>query len=239
VSAAFLWAALGLLVVPGRPTAQGRLTGLGLRGNRSESGHATKSGTAALGGLAVAGAVLTFRTDSAGMICAAVAGAAVSTAARPWLATRAASAPSADLAGLPLALDLIAAALRSGAGLPGAVGAVAAAPGLSAGPALARAATMLRLGADPAEAWSQFTPSPEAALLGAVATRSARSGTRLAQLIGRQADLMRAESAAAAVRRAHRAGAITLLPLGLCYLPAFVCLGIVPMVAGLAGQLTR
>lgn len=25
-------------------------------------------------------------------------------------------------------------------------------------------------------------------------------------------------------------------PLGLCYLPAFVCLGIVPVVAGLAGD---
>jgi hypothetical protein len=26
-------------------------------------------------------------------------------------------------------------------------------------------------------------------------------------------------------------------PLGLCFLPAFVCLGIVPVVVGLAGQL--
>ena len=27
----------------------------------------------------------------------------------------------------------------------------------------------------------------------------------------------------------------TLLPLGLCFLPAFVCLGIVPTVVGIAG----
>jgi len=26
-------------------------------------------------------------------------------------------------------------------------------------------------------------------------------------------------------------------PLGLCFLPAFVCLGVLPVVAGLAGQL--
>jgi hypothetical protein len=28
-------------------------------------------------------------------------------------------------------------------------------------------------------------------------------------------------------------------PLGLCHLPAFVCLGIVPIVAGLAGDVLR
>ena len=28
-------------------------------------------------------------------------------------------------------------------------------------------------------------------------------------------------------------------PLGLCYLPAFLCLGIVPVVAGLAGDVLR
>ncbi|WP_324278641.1 hypothetical protein [Blastococcus brunescens] len=38
----------------------------------------------------------------------------------------------------------------------------------------------------------------------------------------------------AAVRRA---GVWVLAPLGLCFLPAFVCLGVVPLVLGLAGDL--
>jgi hypothetical protein len=31
-------------------------------------------------------------------------------------------------------------------------------------------------------------------------------------------------------------GIWTLLPLGLCFLPAFICLGVVPVVAGVGGQ---
>ena len=36
---------------------------------------------------------------------------------------------------------------------------------------------------------------------------------------------------------ADRAGVLIAGPLGLCFLPAFVCLGIVPVVAGLAGDI--
>jgi pilus assembly protein TadC len=142
-------------------------------------------------------------------------------------------------AGLPLALELISAALRSGAPFPTAAQAVATTPGLAVGPDLARAATMLRLGADPMEAWARIVSVDDMALFGAVAARSARSGMRLADTISRQADQLRAEIQTNAIRRAHRVGAVALLPLGLCYLPAFVCLGIVPMVAGLAAQAGR
>jgi pilus assembly protein TadC len=34
----------------------------------------------------------------------------------------------------------------------------------------------------------------------------------------------------------QRAGVRVLAPLGLCFLPAFVCLGVVPLVIGIAGD---
>jgi pilus assembly protein TadC len=37
---------------------------------------------------------------------------------------------------------------------------------------------------------------------------------------------------------AQRAGVLITVPLGLCFLPAFVCLGIVPVIAGLAKQIS-
>lgn len=37
--------------------------------------------------------------------------------------------------------------------------------------------------------------------------------------------------------RAQRAGVLITGPLGLCFLPAFFCLGVVPVVIGLADQL--
>ena len=50
------------------------------------------------------------------------------------------------------------------------------------------------------------------------------------------ADQSRHEAADAASAAAERASVLIAGPLGLCYLPAFVCLGIVPVVAGLAGD---
>ena len=37
--------------------------------------------------------------------------------------------------------------------------------------------------------------------------------------------------------RAQRAGIGVLAPLGLCFLPAFVCIGVVPIIVGLAGDI--
>jgi pilus assembly protein TadC len=42
--------------------------------------------------------------------------------------------------------------------------------------------------------------------------------------------------AEAAEARAQRAGVLIAAPLGLCFLPAFLVLGVVPVVIGLAGE---
>ncbi len=49
----------------------------------------------------------------------------------------------------------------------------------------------------------------------------------------------RRRRSAASGAAAERAGVLIAGPLGLCFLPAFVCLGIVPVVAGLAGDVLR
>jgi pilus assembly protein TadC len=53
--------------------------------------------------------------------------------------------------------------------------------------------------------------------------------------LGELADTRRAEAQDHAAAAAERAGVAISGPLGLCFLPAFVCLGIVPVVIGLAG----
>jgi pilus assembly protein TadC len=69
-----------------------------------------------------------------------------------------------------------------------------------------------------------------------LARRSASSGSALARGVAELADQSRHEAAAAAEAAAERAGVLIAGPLGLCYLPAFLCLGIIPVVAGLAGD---
>ncbi|MCW2524955.1 MAG: putative type secretion system integral rane subunit, partial [Frankiales bacterium] len=39
-----------------------------------------------------------------------------------------------------------------------------------------------------------------------------------------------------ALAAAERAGVWSMVPLGLCFLPAYVCIGVVPVVLGVGGQ---
>ncbi|SEH60467.1 Type II secretion system (T2SS), protein F [Mycolicibacterium rutilum] len=137
-------------------------------------------------------------------------------------------------------LDVFAACLQSGM----AVSAAASATVPTAPPALVavlgRAADLLALGSDPSTAWSTPTEVDRHvdALL-RLARRSAASGTALAQGITELAERSRDEAADAARAAGERASVLIAGPLGLCYLPAFLCLGIVPVVAGLAGDVLR
>nr|WP_207949647.1 type II secretion system F family protein [Mycobacterium eburneum] len=149
---------------------------------------------------------------------------------------------AADPLALASSLDVLAVCLAAGM----AVSAAAAATAPAAPPRLARvlqrAAALLAVGADPAVAWS--TPNGEAddphteALL-RLARRSARSGAALADGVADLAAQCRHDATQSAVAAAERAGVLIAGPLGLCFLPAFVCLGIVPTVAGLAGHVLQ
>ena len=139
-------------------------------------------------------------------------------------------------ASLALALDLAAVGLRSGQTVASAL--VLSAPTLT-GPVASewrRVAGLLALGADPEQAWASMSGDRVLAPVAVTARRSADSGARLARAFSQLAVETRAAAQAAAVTRANRAGVFAMAPLGLCFLPAFVCLGIVPTVAGIAGD---
>lgn len=135
-------------------------------------------------------------------------------------------------------LDVFAACLRSGMAVSVAAKATATSAPAPLARVLHRAADLLALGADPATAWTSAADAADssAEALMRLARRSASSGTALAHGVAELADQLRHEAADAASAAAERASVLVAGPLGLCYLPAFVCLGIVPVVAGLAGD---
>jgi Flp pilus assembly protein TadB len=135
---------------------------------------------------------------------------------------------------LALTLDLLAAALRSGQPVAAAIMLAAPAAGRSRQAALTQVAGLLRLGADPVEAWRGVADDVVLAPVAQAACRSASSGIRLADGLEQVAADLRAQVGATAEARAHRAGVLAMAPLGLCFLPAFVCLGVVPVVVGIA-----
>ncbi|OLT48401.1 hypothetical protein BJF85_12865 [Saccharomonospora sp. CUA-673] len=134
--------------------------------------------------------------------------------------------------------DLLAACLRAGMPVPTAVRAVAPTAQPDAAEALRATADLLTLGAEPREAWEPAQRCPATTELATAARRAARSGSALAGVAEDLATRARATVGDVAEARAQRAGVLVAGPLGLCFLPAFLCLGIAPVVIGLAGSLS-
>ncbi|TDB84013.1 type II secretion system F family protein [Actinomadura sp. 7K534] len=141
------------------------------------------------------------------------------------------------VADLPVAVDLLAACLRGGAPWHDAVAAVAEAVGGPLGDELIAVSVQIRLGADPADAWLALAEEPMLAPLARAATRAASTGAALAPSLSRLARDQRRVARSAAAARARAAGVRALAPLGLCFLPAFVLLGVVPAIAGIASTI--
>jgi pilus assembly protein TadC len=134
-------------------------------------------------------------------------------------------------------LDVLSVCLSAGMSVPAAAAATSssAPPGLAA--LLRRAADLLALGAEPDTAWAADDGVDAAGeALARLARRSAASGSALAQGVADLAEQSRQEATHASAAAAERASVLIAGPLGLCFLPAFICLGIVPVVAGLAGE---
>lgn len=230
-AAALGLAALALAVGGGRP-GPGRLRGL--RAVVGTAAAAAPARTAVLAVLVPAGAALGGALGGAG---GAVVGAATG-GGLLWLGRRAARGPAAlvDSADLAAAWDLLATCLAAGLAVADAVGAAARRLDGPAGEALRRVAGLLALGADPDDAWAAAGPVPELAGFARAAGRSARTGAALGRSAAAEAARLRAGLADLAEERAQRAAVRITAPLGLCFLPAFLVLGIVPVVIGLAGE---
>ncbi|GGL89388.1 membrane protein [Streptomyces fumigatiscleroticus] len=188
-----------------------------------------------LTGLVGAGWVL------AGGVAGAGAGLAVAAGLWRWRGRRAAAEATADTGRaeaarrLPLAADLLAACIAAGAGPVAAARAVGEALGGPLGDALARGAAEVRLGGEAARAWRTLAATPGARPLARLLERAAESGLPAAAPVARLAAQARADWARTATARARRAAVLVTAPVGLCFLPAFIAVGVLPVVIGLAG----
>lgn len=167
-----------------------------------------------------------------------VVGAALAVLGERWLRDGgAADQGSTSARALPGACDLLAVCLAAGVPVGSALAAVGASVSPPLGPHLARVAALHRLGAEPRRAWAD-APA-ELAALGRVLVRAGESGATASPALRALAADARSAERTAAEAAVRRAGVWVLAPLGLCFLPAFVCLGVVPMVLGIAGDVFR
>jgi pilus assembly protein TadC len=139
-------------------------------------------------------------------------------------------------AALPAMLDLVASCLRAGTPFVGALEIVAAAlPGPLADD-LSVVAALHRLGATTSAAWADWVDDDVLGPVARAVAASAESGSRLADALERLAADARDEATLVGEAKARRAGVVAMAPLGLCFLPAFACLGVAPVVLGIAAE---
>jgi Flp pilus assembly protein TadB len=133
----------------------------------------------------------------------------------------------------PLVADLLSAALAAGVPAGHALAAISRAVGGATAGVLEVVQRRLELGEPPERAWGPVMTRPGLAGIARAVARSSRTGAPLAALLAAAAVDLRADAAAAALTQVRSASVRAVLPLGLCLLPSFGLLGIVPIVAGL------
>ena len=142
------------------------------------------------------------------------------------------------MAALPWGISLLAAALEAGADPTGSLARVAVAVPGPLGERFGGVAAAVDLGAPVDRAWAAALQGGGEALrpLADAFVATSSDGSALVGRLDRLAEQAVEASAAAALAAARRVGVRAVLPLGLCFLPAFVAVGIVPVVVA---SLTR
>ncbi|MFC8303931.1 type II secretion system F family protein [Specibacter sp. NPDC057265] len=134
------------------------------------------------------------------------------------------------VASVPLLLDLLGTSLDAGLTVQGALRVVAAVAEQQVQGCLLRVVAGLEIGASWNNAWEGNLAHPDVVGIHEALSFAALTGASAAPLLYAQARQGRTAAGRAAERRAATLGVKLVLPLGLCALPAFIALGIVPVV---------
>jgi hypothetical protein len=163
-------------------------------------------------------------------------------------ANRRRTAESARLA--PLAADLLAACMAAGSTPAKASEAVATAlhppepltsttdfAAFELASRFREVSALLRLGGNPVTCWRPLGAEPGLLPLSQAAARACLTGAPPAEAVAWTADDLRAAHHSAGTAAARQAGVRSVGPLASCFLPAFLLIGVVPVVIGLAQHL--
>lgn len=139
---------------------------------------------------------------------------------------------------LPTVVDLLAAALRSGAAPSSALGVVASVVDAPMREELALSVAKLDLGADPVEVWRAMARHPQLGPVGRALERATESGASVQEGLQRLAEELHAVRRAQVMVAARSVETKAAAPLGLCLLPAFILIAGVPVIVVQLGSLS-
>lgn len=133
---------------------------------------------------------------------------------------------------LPTGVDLMGSCLDAGAAPESALVSVSRALGGPVGEEFLAIHHRLEVGVDPAQVWRSIAAHPQLGPLGRAVGRAHETGAPVGVAVHRLAGELRDRSRAEVESRARSIEVKAAAPLGLCLLPAFVVLGVVPLVVG-------
>ncbi|MCL1838073.1 MAG: type II secretion system F family protein [Propionibacteriaceae bacterium] len=134
---------------------------------------------------------------------------------------------------LPLIADLLAVCLEAGMPLRSAVAAYVEASSQPAAVVLTGVLARIQIGIDEKTAWDEVRAVSGWEALASQLSFSAAAGTSTAAALRMVSASMRKAAAACAGENARSVGVKIVFPLTLCFLPAFILLGIVPIIGGI------
>ena len=131
---------------------------------------------------------------------------------------------------VPQAYELLGVCLGAGLPLTAATERVAAVMDGPVGRQLERVHTSIKLGLGEGEAWRSLRDQPQLGRAAVDLARSAETGTMMIETLRHHAEQARRQREAELEARAKTVGVSSVLPLMVCFLPAFFLIGIVPTV---------
>lgn len=136
------------------------------------------------------------------------------------------------IADLPLTVDLLVACVAAGHAPGQALSVVSGCVGGPLAEELGSVCARLELGADARTVWSELAAHETLGPLGRALARSSRTGSSVTSTLSRCAEDLRRDRRALADANARKVGVRASAPLGVCFLPAFFLIGIVPTIVG-------
>ncbi|HVU60277.1 MAG TPA: type II secretion system F family protein [Mycobacteriales bacterium] len=138
---------------------------------------------------------------------------------------------------VPAVVELIAGCLAAGLPMPAALDAASVAGDDVTREACLAAAAALRRGAPASEAWQAWAVDPALEPVARMTRRTTHSGASVADDLRRVAARLRAQRHSRIQQRVQQASIWIVIPLGLCFMPAFVLVAVVPVIVGLVTHL--
>ncbi|WKD62186.1 Bacterial type II secretion system protein F domain protein [Corynebacterium ciconiae DSM 44920] len=134
-------------------------------------------------------------------------------------------------------IELLAACISGGMSHAAAVSAVASVAVAADRQLWDTVAALLRLGCSAEKSWQPLLGHSVLAPVAELAVMSSRGGTSIASGLDRIAASVRHTAETSQRATAERAGVIIAIPLAVCFLPAFLILGLVPIIVDIASTI--